>query len=237
MPHFKHYSIVRYSAPSPPPPPPPRAYERYDPDGFDPERDTVGAGIYGGNVVRDVEGNIVVGRQYQDHNARPGPVYAGTGYSPMSNAIHRGPDAVKALLATDAALKEEISTGGARPLHICGMSKRGQHSAQVLIDAGADIHAFDSYGYTPLHRMASNNLAAGAEALLRAGADPLAKSAEPFPGKETPLEIAKASRACARRSSAEPPAEPLTPPPPATVLASSGGAAPLRDNAADTLRD
>lgn len=32
--------------------------------------------------------------------------------------------------------------------------------------------AVDTYGYRPLHRMASNNLAIGAEALLRAGADP-----------------------------------------------------------------
>ena len=33
-------------------------------------------------------------------------------------------------------------------------------AVQVLIDAGADIEALDTYGYTPLHRMASNNLAA-----------------------------------------------------------------------------
>lgn len=30
----------------------------------------------------------------------------------------------------------------------------------------------DTYGYRPLHRMASNNLAVGAKALLDAGADP-----------------------------------------------------------------
>lgn len=30
----------------------------------------------------------------------------------------------------------------------------------------------DTYGYRPLHRMASNNLAIGAKALLDAGADP-----------------------------------------------------------------
>lgn len=34
--------------------------------------------------------------------------------------------------------------------------------------------AVDTYGYRPLHRMASNNLALGAAALLKAGADPKA---------------------------------------------------------------
>lgn len=45
---------------------------------------------------------------------------------------------------------------------MCGMSKQGELSTQLLIDAGADIFAQDTYGYTPLHRMASNNLAIGA---------------------------------------------------------------------------
>jgi hypothetical protein len=35
-----------------------------------------------GRVVRDAEtGEVVIGRQYQDHNPRPGPVYAGGGYT------------------------------------------------------------------------------------------------------------------------------------------------------------
>lgn len=36
--------------------------------------------------------------------------------------------------------------------------------------------AVDTYGYRPLHRMASNNLAVGAEALLAAGANPNPKA-------------------------------------------------------------
>ena len=39
---------------------------------------------------------------------------------------------------------------------------------------GADIEAEDTYGMRPLHRIASNNLAAGALSLLEAGADPRA---------------------------------------------------------------
>ena len=38
-------------------------------------RDTVGAGIYSGTVQRDAHGAVVIGKQYQNHNARPGPVY------------------------------------------------------------------------------------------------------------------------------------------------------------------
>ena len=50
------------------------------------------------------------------------------------------------------------------------MSQRGQHSAQLLIDAGADLEALDSWGYTAIQRAATNGLEVGAEALIRAGA-------------------------------------------------------------------
>jgi len=163
-----------------------------DPEGFDPYADTVGPGIYGGNVKRDSHGNIVIGQQYQNHNHRSGPVYDGTGYSLMSRAIQVGPSKVQEILNDHPELKEEISTGGARPLHMCGMSRKGQLSTQILIDAGADLYAQDTYGYTALHRMASNNLEIGGEALVQAGMDPNAsmKGAD-----STPIEIAKRSRA------------------------------------------
>jgi Ankyrin repeats (many copies) len=164
-----------------------------DPDGFDPYADTVGPGIYGGSVERDPStGEVVIGQQYQNHNHRPGPVYDGKGYSLMSRAIHAGPDTVKKILEDYPDLKEEISTGGARPLHMCGMSRKGQLSTQVLIDAGANIYAQDTYGYTPLHRMASNNLAIGGEALVKAGHDPNAAMGG---ADSTPIQIARRSRA------------------------------------------
>ena len=164
-----------------------------DEDGFDPYADTVGPGIYGGSVQRDSEtGTVIIGEQYQNHNNVPGPVYDGTGYSLMSRAIHAGPEKVQQLLADYPNLKDEISTGGARPLHICGMSQKGQLSTQVLIDAGVNIYEQDTYGYTALHRMASNNLAVGGEALVRAGHDPN----QPIKGADsTPIDIAKRSRA------------------------------------------
>ena len=60
------------------------------------------SGIYGGIVKRDEAGSVVIGRhppsrkalvaaaelgrQYQNHNPRPGPVYAGGGYTPINEA-------------------------------------------------------------------------------------------------------------------------------------------------------
>jgi hypothetical protein len=163
-----------------------------DPEGFDPYADTVGPGIYGGSVKRDSSGKVVIGQQYQNHNNRPGPVYDGQGYSLMSKAIHMGPEKVKEILTDFPELKDEISTGGATPLHMCGMSRSGQLSTQVLIDANANIYAQDTYGYTALHRMASNNLEIGAEALVRAGHDPNIKMEG---ADSTPIDVARRCRA------------------------------------------
>ncbi|MEM6787422.1 MAG: ankyrin repeat domain-containing protein [Myxococcota bacterium] len=164
-----------------------------DPEGFDPYRDTVGPGIYGGKIERDAEGKPVMGRQYQNHNPRPGPVYTGGGYTEMNETLRRGPEAVAAVLAEHPEWVNEISTGGATPLHMAGMSQRAQHVTATLIRLGANLEARDTYGYTPLHRMASNNLAIGAKALLDAGADVHATTDR----GETALSIALASRATA----------------------------------------
>lgn len=159
-------------------------------EGFDPYSDSVGPGIYGGVVTRDEQGQVVIGKQYQNHNPRPGPVYAGGGYTPMTSAL--GDDKQLAhLLDKYPDLVNDISTGGAQPLHNCGMSRVNQMSTAFLITRGADIEALDTYGYTPLHRMASNNLAVGAKALLDAGADVHTKGA----CGRSALEVAQSSRA------------------------------------------
>lgn len=162
-----------------------------DPDGFDPYADTVGAGIYGGNVQRDASGEIIIGTQYQSHNSVPGPIYDCTGYTAMSNALRHGEVEIQAVLDTHPALVNEVSTGGATPLHMCGMGNENQMATAFLIKKGADINARDTYGYTPLHRMASNNLEVGAKALLDAGADPRAETKH----GETPMSIARSSQA------------------------------------------
>lgn len=161
-----------------------------DDEGFDPYADSVGPGIYGGIVERDEQGRIVIGKQYQNHNPRPGPVYNGGGYTKIVRALGNALVLTK-LLEQSPHLVNDISTGGAQPLHNCGMSTRNQAQTSILIEQGADIEALDTYGYTPLHRMASNNLAIGAQLLLDAGADPLNRGGS----GELPIEIAKSSRA------------------------------------------
>ena len=74
---------------------------------------------------------------------------------------------------------------------MAGMSKRGELATALLIEYGADINAIDTYGFKPIHRFASNNLAIGLEALLSAGADFQSKTIR----GETPLQIARSSRA------------------------------------------
>ena len=77
------------------------------------------------------------------------------------------------------------------PRCVCAVSGRNQQSTALLIARGGDIEAVDTYGFRPLHRMASNNLAVGARALIEAGADVSARAG----GRETPLQIALMSRA------------------------------------------
>ena len=36
---------------------------RYNPDGFDPVADTVGAGIYSGNIKRNADGSVIIGQK------------------------------------------------------------------------------------------------------------------------------------------------------------------------------
>ena len=74
---------------------------------------------------------------------------------------------------------------------MCGMSRGNQRSTALLVARGGDIEALDTYGMTPLHRMASNNLAVGARALLAAGADPQNRGG----CGETPLDVALSSAA------------------------------------------
>merc|ERR1712187_615828 len=97
----------------------------------------------------------------------------------------------KPLLDKYPELVNDVSTGGASPLHMCGMGRDNQNATAYLISRGADIEALDTYGMTPLHRMASNNLAIGAEALLQAGAEPN----NPGQCGSTPRAVARESRA------------------------------------------
>lgn len=80
------------------------------PQGFDPYADSVGPGIYGGVVRRDAAGEVVTGEQYQGHNPRPGPVYAGGGYTPVNSAL-RDLARLGELLDQWPDLVNDVSTG------------------------------------------------------------------------------------------------------------------------------
>jgi hypothetical protein len=69
------------------------------------------------------------------------------------------------------ALANLVMTGGARPLHMCGMSRGGDASSliQILIDSGANVNAMDNYDMTPLDRLYSNNVQ-GSKILMENGA-------------------------------------------------------------------
>lgn len=161
-----------------------------DKEGFDPYRDTVGPGIYGGRVKRDATASILIGTQYQGHNPRPGPVYAGGGYTPVNDAL-RDVHALKALLDKYPDLVNDVSTGGALPLHMCGMGGSRADAVELLCERGADMEAVDTYGYTPLQRMASNNLVDAARVLVRRGVNIDSTGA----CGDTPLQVALRSDA------------------------------------------
>mmetsp|Transcript_81780 Transcript_81780/g.159630 ORF Transcript_81780/g.159630 Transcript_81780/m.159630 type:complete len:231 (-) Transcript_81780:125-817(-) len=145
-------------------------------EGLDAESDTVGPGIYGGGVLLDDAGNTVIGQQYEEHNAFPGPVYDGSGYTAINNAVRTSPKVAESLLASTPKLVDQLSTGTATPLHVCAMNERAQHSAVLLISYGAKLEARDGWGYTALQRAATNNLGITAKALIDAGASHSSRS-------------------------------------------------------------
>merc|ERR1712039_931107 len=62
-----------------------------------------------------------------------------------------------------------VMAGGARPLHMAGMTRGGNPAqvVQILLEEGADPNAFDCYAMTPLDRMQSNGVAS--QTLRQAG--------------------------------------------------------------------
>ena len=81
-----------------------------DAEGFTHISDSVGLGIYGGVVKRDAGGAVVVGRQYQNHNPRPGPVYAGHGYTPINLRARRRRRGRRVLLDKWPDLVNDVSS-------------------------------------------------------------------------------------------------------------------------------
>lgn len=149
--------------------------------------DVVGAGVYGGIVKREANGGVVVGDEWPEDNVAPpahNPVHSVGPYLDFSKFTpsNRGYTLIGLLIQQSrgqAATKMEalfqsipetsnrkklanlVMTGGARPLHMCGMGRGGDTSEliSVLIKYGADVNAKDNYEYTPMDRLASNSVA------------------------------------------------------------------------------
>merc|ERR1719487_1740126 len=149
--------------------------------------DVVGAGVYGGMVKRDASGRIIVGDEWPENNMAPpahNPVHStgpyldftkltsrNRGYSKIARIIQqsRGQGAAELenlfqSIPQDSERKKLanlVMTGGARPLHMCGMGRGGDTSEliQVLLKYGAEVNAKDNYEYTAMDRLSSNSVA------------------------------------------------------------------------------
>ena len=160
--------------------------------GWNPGMDVVGAGVYGGIVKRGPAGQILLGHEWPENNQnwKSGPhnnvaphqglrspyldysqaTRRNRGYTHISNLVTSGdPDGVRQLfeqLGADSQKRKSLANlvmaGGARPLHMAGMTSGGNPAeiVRVLISEGADPNAMDNYGMTPLDRMLSNKVAA-----------------------------------------------------------------------------
>ena len=116
--------------------------------------DVVGAGVYGGIVKRDTLGKILVGDEWPEDNRAPpahNPVHAtgpyldfskltneNRGYTSIATVIMSGRASKLNALLLSAGTQEQrrklanlVMTGGARPLHMCGMSRGGDASQLI----------------------------------------------------------------------------------------------------------
>merc|ERR1711907_65380 len=167
--------------------------------------DVVGAGVYGGIVKRNSKGKIIIGDEWPEDNFAPpahNPVHSrgsyldfshltssNRGYTVIAQVIQRGSESQ--LEALFQQLKNEtdrkklanlVMTGGARPLHMCGMGRGGDTSRliEILIKYGADVSAKDNYELTPMDRLSSNSVE-GNMILKKHGAVPGRKLAKGVP--------------------------------------------------------
>jgi|LauGreDrversion4_1035100.scaffolds.fasta_scaffold90639_1 hypothetical protein len=126
--------------------------------------DVVGAGVYGGIVKRDSNGKIIIGDEWPEDNRAPpahNPVHStgpyldfskltqeSRGYTKIATVIMAGKVAkLEALLESAGGEQERrtlanlVMSGGARPLHMCGMSRGGDSTELIRTLIKVRLHA------------------------------------------------------------------------------------------------
>ena len=121
-------------------------------------------------------------------------MYAGDTALHLAAAGHRV-EIIRLLLASGADPNAATNHRRSGPLHYAADgcldapgwdAKKQVQTIQLLLEAGADIHAQDKNGATPLHRAVRTRCAGAVRSLLRAGGDPALKNK---PGS-TPFHLA-----------------------------------------------
>ncbi len=97
------------------------------------------------------------------------------GFTPLQLAAYFGAPAAAAELIGAGADLNSVAENPMRiqPLHAAAAGRHGD-VAGLLIDAGAEVNAKQSHGWTPLHSAAANGDGELVERLIAAGADPAA---------------------------------------------------------------
>jgi len=126
--------------------------------------DVVGAGVYGGIVKRDSNGKIIIGDEWPEDNRAPpahNPVHStgpyldfskltqeSRGYTKIATVIMAGKVAKLEALLESAGSEQErrtlanlVMSGGARPLHMCGMSRGGDSTELIRTLIKVRLHA------------------------------------------------------------------------------------------------
>ena len=121
-------------------------------------------------------------------------IYVGDTALHLAAAGHRV-EIIRLLLASGADPNAATNHRRSGPLHYAADgcldapgwdAKKQVQTIQLLLEAGADIHAQDKNGATPLHRAVRTRCAGAVRSLLRAGGDPALKNK---PGS-TPFHLA-----------------------------------------------